>query len=124
MRGGGLRINGGVSHRQVVQSSVLVGSASVIRHLQDAAEEFVSGRSELIRGLLRDVVWNWDRVEQRVAVEGIDLIEGNEGDNDPACLRRADRPQEADDRVEVHRRGPSPDGLDQEWQVTGIAGLQ
>ena len=86
---GRLGIDGRITHGQVVQGAVLVGRAGIVRQLHDPVEQFLGRRAELRgRGLLR----LRDGLDERVAIEGIDLVECDDGHHQSiAHLRRGDR---------------------------------
>ena len=73
---GGLGIDGWITHRQVVQGTVLVGRAGIVRHLHDRVEQFLGRRAEL-RG--RRLSRPRDGFDQRVAIEGIDWSKATMG---------------------------------------------
>src|SRR4051794_7499900 len=110
---GGSGGDGGGADSWIVEGAVLIGGTCVVSYLYDPVEQLSGRGPKLLILVVRKVLRSRDRVDEFVAVEGVQLVDHDDRDHQPvARLWWGDGAAHADDHVDVGGTRAGPDGLD------------
>ena len=83
---GGLMVDSRIAHDQIIQSSMLIRGASIVRHLHDPHEHLIRRRLKLLH---RHLLWPWDPADEFINIAAYDAT--LRGEATPLLLPASDQ---------------------------------